>query len=119
MPNRVCDARDVPGGRNRFQWFNTACFQQPAFATWGNSNLGVITQPGINNWNLSLAKSMKIPVPKETGRIEFRANFFNAFNHTQWTESTTSTVQSGNINAGRILNTRYPRSIQFSLAYLF
>jgi hypothetical protein len=119
MPDRICDARDVPGGRTRFQWFNTACFVQPAFGTWGNSNFGVFDQPGINNWNLSLAKSMKVAFPKETGRIEFRANMFNAFNHTQWSEATASTIQSGNVNAGRILNTRYPRTIQFSLAYLF
>jgi hypothetical protein len=49
LPNRICDATEVPGGHTRFQWFNLGCFTQPAFGTWGNSNLGVVTQPGINN----------------------------------------------------------------------
>jgi hypothetical protein len=56
-PDRICDAKDVPAGKSRLQWFNLACFAQPAFGTWGNAGLGVYEDPGINNWNLALAKS--------------------------------------------------------------
>lgn len=119
MPDRICDPRDVPGGRSRLQWFNTGCFAQPAFGTFGNSPIGVYEDPGINNLNLSVIKTTKIGFPAETGSIVFRTDFFNAFNHTQWGPASASTLQSGNVNAGRITSTRPPRQIQFSLSYIF
>jgi hypothetical protein len=118
MPDRICDARSVPGGRNRLQWFNTACFAQPAFGTFGNSHIGVYEDPGINNWNLALAKSTRVNVPNENARIEFRLDLFNAFNHTQWANATNTTLVS-NVNAGRIGATRPPRQMQFSLSFQF
>jgi hypothetical protein len=119
MPNRICDPRNVPGGRTRFQWFNTACFENPPFGVWGNSPMGVYEDPGINNWNLSVHKSFPIKFPNETARLTFRTDFFNAFNHTQWGPASNSTLQSGNVDSGRINSTRAPRQIQFSLTYLF
>jgi hypothetical protein len=119
MPNRICDPRDVPGGRNRLQWFNTGCFENPAFGTWGNSPIGVFEDPGINNWNLSAQKDIPINFPNEAARITFRTDFFNAFNHTQWGSASNSTLQSGNVNSGRIGSTRAPRQIQFSLTFQF
>jgi hypothetical protein len=119
MPNRICDGRNVPGGRSRLEWFNTACFVNAPFGTWGNSNFGVYTDPGINNWNLAVAKNVKIGVPSETGMIEFRLDLFNAWNHTQWGAATNATLQSGNVNAGTITYTRPPRQLQMSLRYRF
>ena len=119
MPNRICDARNVPGGRNRFEWFNTACFSEPAFGSWGNSNLGVYEDPGINNWNLALEKIIPTKLPKETGRIIFRGDFFNVWNHTQLGPATANTLTQNPQNAGRILSTRPPRQIQLSLTYSF
>ena len=49
-----CDVNDAPG--DRFQWFNTGCFVQPAFGTWGNSGQGIVNDPGINIWNSTFAK---------------------------------------------------------------
>lgn len=118
-PDRICDPRKVPGGRNRFQWFNTSCFANPTFGTWGNSPIGVYEDPGINNWNLSLQKRVKVPFPNESSRVEFRLEMFNAFNHTQWGPASNSTLESGNVNSGRILTTRPPRQLQFSLSYVF
>jgi hypothetical protein len=119
MPNRICNARDVPGGQSRFAWFNTACFAQPAAGTWGNSNMGVYEDPGINNWNMALLKSTRVHFPAETGRIDFRMDLFNVWNHTQWGPASSSTLQSGNVNSGRITSSRPPRQIQFSLTYAF
>jgi hypothetical protein len=119
MPDRICGARDVPGGRNRLQWFNTACFAQPAFGVWGNSGIGVYEDPGINNWNIALAKTTPIKISSEKdARIEFRLDLFNAFNHTQWGNATNTTLIA-NVNAGRITSTRPPRQMQFSLSFQF
>jgi hypothetical protein len=118
-PNRVCDPREVPGGRTRFAWFNTGCFEQPAFGTFGNSPIGVYEDPGINNVNLSIQKLTRLAALSESSLIRFRVDMFNALNHTQWGPATNSTLQSGNINAGRITSTRPPRQIQLSLSFEF
>jgi len=118
MPNRICDARNVPGGRERNQWFNPNCFTQPAFGTFGNSNMGVYNDPGINNWNFAFAKSLPIAKPFEGGRLDFRADLFNAFNHTQWGPAVASTLVSS-VSAGRIGSTRPPRQVQFSMTFAF
>ena len=118
MPDRICDPRDEPGGRSRLQWFNVSCFAQPAFGKFGNSPLGVYEDPGLNNWNMAFSKSTVIGFPNEAARVEFRADLFNAFNHTQWGNATNTTLPS-NVNAGRITSTRPPRQMQFSLSFHF
>src|SRR5207245_9197295 len=118
MPNRICDARNVPGGRSRLEWFNTACFTQPAFGTWGNSNMGVFDDPGINNWNLAFTRAAPARFLGDAGRINFRADLFNAWNHTQYGPATATTLTS-NVNAGRITSTRPPRQFQASLKFVF
>lgn len=106
-----CDDKDAP--RDRFQWFNTSCFVAPAFGTWGNSGQGIINDPGINNWNMSLAKVFPI---SEGHHIDFRLETFNTFNHTQWQGAN---YARNNAAFGRITSARPARQIQFSLFYRF
>lgn len=115
LPNRTCDADQGADIRTRLKWFNTGCFSDPAFGTWGNANFGVITEPGINNWNIAAAKRMRMPFA-ESHAIEVRADFLNAFNHTQFlaTDKNLRSVSYGRINA-----IRPPRQIQFALRYIF
>jgi hypothetical protein len=40
-------------------------------------------KPGINNWNLSIQKAFSI---KEKASLQFRADAFNVFNHTQFSD---------------------------------
>jgi len=119
MPDRICDPRSVPGGRSRLEWFNTACFAQPAFGVWGNSPFGVYEDPGIANLNLSVVKASAIRFPGEGSRIELRGDFFNGLNHTQWGPAIAQTVQSGNVNAGQITSARPPRQVQLALRLVF
>lgn len=114
-----CNPNNVPGGRGRTEWFNTACFSSPPFGVFGDSTIGSITQPGINNWDLTLSKTTRMGFPKESGRLEFRAEFFNAFNHTQWGNPTGSGPTSVNPQFGWIFSTRPPRQVQFVLKYIF
>jgi hypothetical protein len=118
MPNRVCDANSVPNGPSRTEWFNTACFTQPAFGTFGNSNFGVYTDPGINNWNVGISKSTRLRYPIEAGRLQFRTELFNAWNHTQWGPANNMSLTQSPAS-GQITSTRPPRQIQLSLHYIF
>jgi len=61
-----------------FQRLNTACFTQPAAGTYGNTGRNFLTQPGILNFDMGLNKSFAIT---EWMRFSFRGDFFNTFNH--------------------------------------
>jgi hypothetical protein len=115
-PNKICNPNNVPGGRNRFHWFNTSCFVAAPYGTYGNSTFGAVTTPGINNWNLTVEKSTPTNFPKDSGRVDFRLDMFNAFNHTQW--GTPDTYLPDN-TLGQIFSTRPARQLQFTLKYVF
>jgi hypothetical protein len=116
QPDRICNPNQGAGIHTALQWFNTKCFVDPAFGVWGNSTLGAVTEPGINNWNISTAKRIPLDFLREGHSLEFRADFFNAFNHTQFS---TSDRNMRSATYGRITSTRPPRQIQFALRYLF
>ena len=72
--------------------FDTSKFSVPPMNVRGNSGLGTIRGPGQNNVDLSLAKTF----PIVSGlHLEFRADAFNAFNHSQW-NGVNTTYPSGN-----------------------
>ncbi len=70
--------------------------------------------PGIKNFDFSVQKLFSM---SETKHLEFRAEFFNVFNHTQFLNP------DGNISDGpdfgRVKHTRDPRQIQFALKFAF
>lgn len=115
LADQLCNPAHVPGGRNRLEWFNTSCFAVPAFGQFGNSRLGSFVEPGVENWDLALRRSF--PIPRlETNRLQFQADFFNAWNHTQWGYVT---PQLGNASFGRVGSTHPARQIQLALKYAF
>jgi carboxypeptidase family protein/TonB-dependent receptor-like protein len=87
------------------------CSNVPIF-TFGNLGRNAIRGPGINNWDLSLIKRTSIT---ERLKIEFRAEFFNAFNHAQFLNP--SDKSSGTF--GQVTLSRDPRLGQLSLRLAF
>jgi len=63
---------------------NINAFAPPSIASNGIGNAAStsVRGPGVNNFDLSLAKT--IPLDVETRQLEFRWEMFNAFNHTQF-----------------------------------
>jgi Carboxypeptidase regulatory-like domain/TonB dependent receptor len=114
-PNVVGDANAGP--RTQQQWFNTAAFAPLAPATFGNAGRNIVTGPGINNWDLSLFKNFNgILGGMESSRLQFRAELYNAFNHTQFTSVNT---QLGSGQFGVVTAARDARSIQLALKLYF
>ena len=81
--------------------------------TFGTMPRNVLRGPGINNYDLSLTKKTKIT---ESKLLEFRAEFFNAFNHAQFYNPDNA---GGSSTFGQISTDRGMRIIQFGLKLLF
>lgn len=110
-PVRVCNGK--LSHRTYQGWYNTACFQAPAQYTFGNSNRGVIQGPGYKDWDLALMKSF--PTYHEQS-LQFRVEFFNAFNNVNFGQPGTSITTS---TAGKISSANAPRQGQMALEYRF
>ena len=63
------------------EWFNPACFTQPAPGQLGNANRTPLSGPDFVNTDFSVIKHF---VPREGMRVDFRTEFFNLFNHPQF-----------------------------------
>lgn len=80
-PDLIGDPRLGADVRNISRWFNPEAFRAPAPYRFGNSPRSVLRGPGINNTDLSLLKIFPIG---ERWKAEFRGEFFNLPNHTQF-----------------------------------
>jgi hypothetical protein len=84
---------------------------------WGNSGIGVILGPGQFNFDTVLVKMMRVGGVREDAALQFRTEFFNVFNHAQFSNPAT-VVSAGTF--GQITGTTVnPRLIQFALKYIF
>jgi hypothetical protein len=67
------------GSRTADRWINPAAFSTPAAFTFGNSGRNAIYGPGLQTLDLALAREFGLT---ERVKFQFRAEFFNALNHT-------------------------------------
>ncbi|MGH9846548.1 MAG: carboxypeptidase-like regulatory domain-containing protein, partial [Blastocatellia bacterium] len=101
-------------------YFNRACFAPfPVIGddgrgtTFGNSGVGIVTGPAQNNVDLAIIKRTKLRWLGEASNLEFRTEFFNAFNTPQFS-APDSNFSSGSF--GQISTTSVnPRIMQFAL----
>ena len=101
------------------QWFNPNAFVRPAAGTWGNLGRGVLTGPGLADLDASLFKDVSLT---EQFRLQFRAEFFNALNHTNLGTPNAIAFSGTTISpsAGLITSTATTsRQIQFGLKLIF
>jgi len=129
LPDRVCNGNLPSGQRTRDKWFDYTCFvdhpptvttdptgMQILTNTNGNAGLNLITGPGTNNWDLSVAKTF--PLKLENTQLQFRGEFFNAFNHANLTAPAGN--QFYNNSGGAIIyRGRDNREIQLSVKLKF
>jgi len=124
------------GSDNPYNRINPAAFGLPYVGSRGlDIGQNYLTDPGINNWDISVQKEFSI---KERCHIQFRVDAFNAFNHTQFnglnatmnfTSLTNPTVTNlpfkadgsvNNINGfGTVSGARDPRFLQTLIRFTF
>jgi len=113
-PDRIGDGNLSSSQHSAEQWFDPNAFAVPAVFTHGNTGRGVLKAPNFNNVDLALLKSF--PLWHENHSLQFRAEFFNLFNHTNF-DFPALTWDSSTF--GRIFSAGFSRQIQFALKYIF
>ena len=91
--------------------------------TIGNAPRSICCQPGINNWDMGIFKGFQLG---ERLRMEFRTEFYNIWNHTQFYSvdgniSDIGTAPNNYLDGtfGLAQKVRDPRLLQFGLKFLF
>ncbi|MGO9590114.1 MAG: carboxypeptidase regulatory-like domain-containing protein [Candidatus Acidiferrales bacterium] len=120
----ACQAPLVPFGDPGFG--PPGPFQIPAATDYGNSGVGIVTGPGQFNWDISIVKNTQIT---EKVRMQFRSDFYNAFNHPQFAPPQGTNfgtvgfenvgnfgLPTGNFITATSVN---PRLIQFGVHFFF
>jgi hypothetical protein len=95
------------------RWVNTEAFAVPAAGTFGTAGRSLVRGPGILNLDVSCTKKI---IFTERISLQFRGEFFNLLNHTQFSGVGT-TVASGTF--GQVTSARDPRIAQLGLRLVF
>jgi hypothetical protein len=113
-PNRLCAGALEDPTLNR--WFNTDCFASPAPFTYGNSGRNILQADRSTNFDSGLYRNFRFPWIGDSGRLQFRAEFYNLLNHPNFG------LPGRNINTVQravVVRALPPRLIQFGMKLNF
>lgn len=114
-PNQLRNGNLPRDQRTPIHWFDVNAFAAPSGFAFGNAGRNVLIGPGQNVFDWSLRKEFTLT---ERQRLEFRSEFFNAFNHPNFAQPD-NFIDDGS-SAGQITSLAIPmRQIQFGLKYSF
>ncbi len=102
------------------QWVNLSSLKAPADGVWGTLGHNAARGPGRDNWNIALFKNFVFSEERGS-RLEFRAESFNTFNHTQFQADTTGGIHNdiGDSSFGIMNQTFDPRTMQLGMKLIF
>jgi len=117
--NRNFTGQIIQGGPNGY--FNPDAFLQPLPGTYGNVGRNILQGPALVETDLSLTKKLSF---SERWKMQFRSEFFNVFNHTNFNVPNPVVFASANggpsPTAGVITATSTSsRQIQFGLKLMW
>ena len=99
------------------EWFNVNAFQRLNPATqagrFGTAGRNIVQGPGLQEWDFSAFKNIPLTEAKQ---LQFRAEFFNVFNHANF-RLPDSDISSPTF--GQIQEALPPRLVQLALKFLF
>lgn len=98
-------------------WFNPSAFADPPLGQFNNGTQRTICcGPGLDDWDFAVHKQLPI---SENRSLQFRAEFFNIFNHTNFANPD-GHFSDGPTQFGKITATSLDqREVQFALKLLF
>ena len=109
--HRLPDNR--PTGEKVLAWFDSSAFVRPGAGTYGNVGRNALLGPGASSANLALFKNFALP--GERTRLQFRSEFFNAFNNV----NLGAPYGTYGSRMGRITTAADARVVQLALKLLF
>jgi len=118
-PNIVAGQDPNSGPRSKNAWLNANAFQaivqdpNSPVQQFGSAGRNIAIGPGYADWDFSAFKNIRITEGKE---LQFRAEFFNFLNHTNY-RLPDSDISSPTFN--HILDAQPPRLVQFALKFMF
>jgi len=114
-PNLVGDPELPSSERTVQRWFNTDAFAafNPAPQAFGTAGVGVMRAPNYVDFDFNLAKSFRLD---EQRSMQFRTEFFNAFNHANFNPPD---IRRDATTFGQILSAQNARILQFALKVYF
>jgi hypothetical protein len=80
-PNQIPGCNTHAANHGQYSWINAACFAAPAVGELGNAARVPVSGPDFVNSDVSVIKQFLLH--REMG-LNFRAEFFNLFNHPQY-----------------------------------
>ncbi|MGI4755675.1 MAG: carboxypeptidase regulatory-like domain-containing protein [Janthinobacterium lividum] len=122
LPDLVGDPNNVPGGRSKTNWFNTAAFAVPQQGRFGNALPNSLVGQSLYQTHVSLIKTTTLT---ERVKFNFVTQISNLFNHAQFLNpSGNISSASGNQFTGQIgtfdaYEGAKPRNITFEGAFVF
>jgi hypothetical protein len=115
-PDQIAPFRTFDPRENDGYAFDPSAFtEDTTFGIIGNARRTYCCGPPINSFDFALHKVL--PLSGETSHLEFRAEFFNLFNHTQFNNPDGNITDGSDF--GRILRAKDPRQVQFALKLFF
>lgn len=96
--------------------FNTAVLTPEDFGQLGTASRRLFYGPGINNFDMTLAKQTRIT---ESKSLEFRLEAFNVFNHAQFYGPASVDGEVNDPNFGQIVSAAAPRLVQLAAKLSF
>jgi hypothetical protein len=99
------------------QWLNPDVFAAAPEGRLGNSKRGQFRGPAYYVWDISLRKQFRVGGDV---RLQLQADFFNAFNRTNWGNANNNVqVNMANAAFGTVTAVNPPRNIQLGLRLMF
>jgi hypothetical protein len=115
-PMRPDQRGDPAEGRQQgLFWFDPNAFAPPPAGGYGSAPVDPLRLPGRHQWDLTISKSISV---RGQTRLQLRADFINAFNHTQFLDVSTDcggTTACEGGRFGQVTSTRPPREIQLGV----
>src|SRR5579864_7130604 len=110
QPDQIAPFKRLNPKNNGGYWFDPASFTEDTtvdpslFGRIGTAPRTICCGPGINNFDIAIHKNIAVT---ESTHMEFRGEFFNAFNHTQFLNPDGNSSDGSQF--GQITQSRDPR----------
>ncbi len=119
VPSYANNGSPLYGNRNPrkgLAYFNPNYFVPETIGQVGNAMRRSFSGPGIDNYDMALLKNTTIT---ENTKLQFRAEAFNVFNHTQFNNPSGLVNNTGQGGFGFVTSSKDPRIMQVALKFLF